>query len=168
MSARLSLFDTETDRTPDAHAAVALVPLVFVVPMPANVTNRSRGSTHWRRGHREKLDYWEMLDAHAAACRLGRCIGSLSIPRAPAAPLLRVTLSSSMVLRGGMDDENAAARHKPLVDWLVTRGYLATDRRERKKDGASCRWAAFPEQRVTRKPEDFPRITLTITPVTEP
>ena len=140
--------------------------ITFVVPMPPTLTNSGRGrSRHWRHAHAEKLDYWQRLDAIQAVGKLaggGWC--GFIIPPPPATPLHRVTLSAAMVLRGGMDDENAAARAKPLLDWLVTRGYLATDRRERKKDGASCRWAAFPGQRVTRKLDDPPRITLTLTP----
>jgi hypothetical protein len=58
-----------------------------------------------------------------------------------------------------MDDDNAAIRAKPLLDWLVARGYLASDRR------TCVRWAAFPTQRVTRK--EPARIHLTLTPVTE-
>jgi hypothetical protein len=64
-----------------------------------------------------------------------------------------------MVLHGAMDDDNAVARHKWLIDWLVARGFLASDRR------TCVRWAAFPTQRVTRK--EPARITLTATPTPE-
>lgn len=140
--------------------------LVLVVPMPANVTNRRSGGSHWRTIHAERTRYRESLDALAAICQHGAgdgCHGYV-IPPTPPSPLRCVRISSSMLLRGGMDDDNAIARHKPIIDWLVSRGYLATDRRERKKDGASCRWAGLPEQRVSRT--EPPRVTLTITPVT--
>lgn len=129
-------------------------PLVFVVPVPPHVTNRSRGSTHWRRAWREKRGYNESL-ALLLAARM--------IPPPPPVPIRRAVVASHMMLRGAMDDDNAIARHKPLLDWLVGHGYLATDRRERKKDGASLRWAGLPEQTVSRQWEPFIRLTLTPT-----
>ena len=56
-----------------------------------------------------------------------------------------------------MDDGNALARHKWVEDWLVTRGYIVSDRK-------SClTWLGFPEQHVTRK--EPPSITVTLTRV---
>jgi hypothetical protein len=135
--------------------------LTVVVPMPPNVTNRRRGSTHWRHAWREKTEYHTTLDAIAAFCSkvTGEGWCGFHIPPEPPAPLARVTLTAHYVLRGAMDDDNAAARAKHLLDWLVRRGYLASDRR------TCVRWAAFPEQTVTRK--ETPRITLTITPVAD-
>jgi hypothetical protein len=135
-------------------------PLTLVVPMPPNFSNRrGRASTHWRVIHREKLEYWAQLDTLATLHRFGADQTPYHIPRPPTAPFARATLSSEMVLHGHMDDTNAAGRHKWLEDWLVARGYLASDRR------TCVRWAAFPTQRVTRK--EPARITLTLTPVTE-
>lgn len=121
--------------------------LTFVVPMPPRLTNRRAEGNHWRVVHREKTAYWAALDA------LQRC-GRLPPP--PAAPLPQVEVSSSMVLGGAMDDDNAMIRHKWLIDWLRTRGYIVDDRKRR------LTWAGFPEQRVTRR--EAASITLTLTP----
>jgi hypothetical protein len=61
-----------------------------------------------------------------------------------------------MYLGAAMDDDNAAARHKPLLDWLKTRGYIAADRRK------CLRWESFPEQIIRRN--GHYHIELTITP----
>lgn len=124
-------------------------PLVFRFPMPPLTTNREHGrSRHWRVGHEEKLTYWAMLDM---------LVLTKLLPAPPASPFPRVIVASHMTLGGAMDDDNAAARHKWVLDWLRTRGYIATDRR------TGLRWAAFPEQSVTRK--RAPQIELTVTPV---
>lgn len=133
----------------------AIAPLVLVVPMPRSVLNASGRSRHWRTVDADKNAYWRYLDLCAYEPMWVK-------PLPPPVPLHRVTLTSHMVLGGAMDDDNAIARHKWLLDWLVSRGYLATDRRERKRDGAGCRWAALPSQTVTRK--ETPRIALTVTP----
>lgn len=154
--------ETASDAIPQAN--VVPVPLVLVVPMPENVTNKARGSTHWRRHHSAVAAYWRSLDAIAAVSRHGPNPATVfHIPEAPAVPLHNVVVRSAMVLGGAMDDDNAMARHKHLADWLVANGYVATDRRERKKDGASFRWAEPPAQRVSRK--EVWRITLTLQPV---
>lgn len=130
-------------------------PQTFVVPMPPLVTNAGgQRSRHWRSLEAEKAAYWELLDLIASARLYG--VTGLVIPARPTAPIARVTVTSAMVLGGHMDDDNAVARHKWLIDWLVSRCYLASDRR-------SCvRWAGFPTQRVTRK--EPASITLTISP----
>ena len=146
--------------TPPRTRAVDL-PLVIVAPMPDNVTNKARGSTHWRRGYNAQQAYWRTLDLLAGAAPSAATV--FVIPPAPDVPLHRVLVTSSMVVGGAMDDDNAMARHKWLADWLVANGYVATDRRERKRDGASFRWAEPPAQRVSRK--ELWRITLTLTPL---
>jgi hypothetical protein len=132
-------------------------PLTLVVPMPPNVTNRSRGSTHWRRAWREKTNYCSMLDYIAAyPPNSDGGLAGCELPPPPSVPFAHVLVTSDMVLGGAMDDDNAVARHKWLLDWLVAHGYLASDRR------TCVRWAAFPTQRVTRK--EPARIHLTLTP----
>jgi hypothetical protein len=132
--------------------------LVFVVPMPPRLMNRRGEGSHWRTLHREKLAYWTTLDALASfgarVTGAGWC--GFVVPAPPAAPMAQATLGSAMVLGAAMDDDNAMARHKWLVDWLRTRGYIVDDRKRR------LTWAGFPEQTVTRKAE--PRITLTLSP----
>jgi hypothetical protein len=61
-----------------------------------------------------------------------------------------------MYLGGAMDDDNAAGRHKWAIDWLRTRGYLASDRR------SGLRWERFPDQVVQR--DGRYRLVLTLTP----
>lgn len=124
-------------------------PIVLTVPMPPTVTNSARGrSRHWRALEREKAAYWQQLD--------NLQLQGMIVPP-PACAYDRVTVRSAMVLGGAMDDDNAAARHKWLLDWLRTRGYITTDRR------SGCRWEAFPSQRVTRS--EPAHITITLTPV---
>jgi hypothetical protein len=122
--------------------------VVFDVPMPPHVTNRARGSSHWRRGYAEKVAYWELLDT------LQNCGRILPPPRERWA---RVSARSTMHLGGAMDDDNALARHKPLLDWLKTRGYLVDDRKK------NVRWESMPDQVVKR--DGNYRIVLTLTPV---
>jgi hypothetical protein len=146
--------------------------LVFVVPMPPTLTNSGKGrSRHWRAMERELWGYLGTLDGIALVHDSRRQFGPARapigapefadcvVPPVPVEPLTAVWLTSDMVLGGAMDDDNAVARHKWLIDWLVARGYLASDRR------TCVRWAAFPTQTVSRKQPA--RITLTLTPRSE-
>jgi hypothetical protein len=119
--------------------------LLFVVPMPANVTNRTRGSSHWRRGWLEKKALIDRLDLLAAAKLLPPC---------PDEPLERATVRSVMYLGGAMDEDNAMARHKPILDWLKKRGYIRDDRKR------NLTWVGFPEQ-VVKRGQEY-RIELTL------
>lgn len=124
--------------------------LLVVAPMPPTVTNSGKGrSRGWWSTNRERKTYQMQLDELQAAGL---------IPRPPVAPLQRVSIASVMYLGGAMDDDNAMARHKPLLDWLKTRGYLADDRKK------NIVWTAFPSQVVKRKDANY-RIELTITPL---
>jgi hypothetical protein len=118
--------------------------LVLRVPMPENVTNL-KGSSAWRRIHKAKRDYQEGLRI--------RAIAGL-IPKAPEPPFERAIVSSVMKLGGAMDDDNAAARHKPLLDWLRRSGYIVDDRRK------CLRWKAFPAQIVQRDGNYWIELTL--------
>lgn len=117
--------------------------LVFRFPMPLNLGN---SRMHFRVKHKEKVAYWTMLDLLAK--------GEI-LPPPPKVPWKKATLSSKMVLGAAMDEDNAMSRHKWILDWLVTRGYVADDKRK------VIKWSGFPEQRVSRK-ED-PSITITLT-----
>jgi hypothetical protein len=119
----------------------------FILPMPDNVAN---ARVHWRDRSRLKKKYRARLDELQAAGL---------IPPPPAEPYARVTVRSLMRLGNAMDDDNAIARHKPILDWLKTRGYIADDRRK------CLRWETFPEQ-IVRRNGDY-TIELTLTPVTE-
>lgn len=100
--------------------------------MPDNVAN---ARVHWRARQRLKTRYAALLDELQSIAL---------IPAPPISPLSKVTVRSTMYLGNAMDDDNAAARHKPLLDWLKTRGYIADDRRK------CLRWESFPEQIVRR------------------
>jgi hypothetical protein len=120
---------------------------VIDVPMPDNVAN---SRTHWRTRSKLKKAYRAQLDERQNA-------GLIAPP--PRTPLARVTVRSVMRLGNPMDDDNAIARHKPILDWLKTRGYIVDDRRK------CLRWEALPEQ-IVRRDGDY-RIELTITPVND-
>jgi hypothetical protein len=113
----------------------------IVVPMPPNLTNRRSGGSHWRTIHREKKAYQATLDLLQLAGK---------IPRAPDLPPARITLRSTMYLGAHMDVDNAMARHKPLCDWLATRGFVVNDR--------DIHWLAFPTQ-IVKRGQDY-RIEL--------
>jgi hypothetical protein len=152
--------------TPRPGANASTAPIALLVPMPPQSTNTGgRGkSRHWSVGNREKRQYHATLDVIAQLRHLESAGGTtFEIPPAPAVPFHRVRLSAHLRLGGAMDDDNAIGRMKALVDWLVKRGYIATDRRERKKDGAGCTWSALPTQRVSRSAE--PCVSLTISPL---
>lgn len=106
--------------------------LTFVLPMPPNLAN---ARMHWRRKHREKLDYWMILDAKLAW---------KDLPNPPRRPWPHATIRSTMYLGASMDDDNAMARHKWALDWLVSRGYLVDDRKR------CLTWDGFPAQVVKR------------------
>lgn len=118
---------------------------VLVFPMPSNVTNPGSRS-HWALKGREKKRYLEQCDERQNAGL---------IPPPPRVPFARALVSSVMHLGAHMDDDNAMARHKSILDWLKTRGYIVDDRR------ACIRWTGFPEQEV-RRDGDY-RIELTLT-----
>lgn len=121
--------------------------LVFKIPMPPTLTNSGKGrSRHWRVIEREKEQYWTLLTIAKQF---------KTIPPPPAVPWEKARIQSLMVLGGAMDDDNAMARHKWPIDWLVRNGYIKSDRK-------SCLvWADFPTQRVSRKEDKTITITLT-------
>lgn len=128
-------------------------PLTLVVPMPVNIGNGSHG--HWSKRHREKRAYWHQLDM----LRLGARGFGLSVPPPPPRPFPRASIRSVMYLGAHMDDSNAMRRHKWVEDWLVTRGYIADDRKK------CLTWETFPRQVVKR--DGNYRIELTLTPIAE-
>lgn len=117
----------------------------ITVPMPPVASNR-RGSNGWRAGWGEKKSYKKQLD---------ELQGAGLIPPPPKEPFVRASIESTMILGGAMDDDNALFRHKPLIDWLKTRGYIVDDRKK------NLTWLGLPTQVVTRKMEA--RISLVLT-----
>lgn len=125
--------------------------LTFVVPMPPNIANGSHG--HWRTRHNAKLAYWETLDMAQGRTLIAGKVAYM-IPYPPKRPWGKATIRAVMHLGGAMDDGNAMRRLKWTEDWLVTRGYLADDRKQ------VLTWAGFPEQVVKRDGNYRIEITL--------
>lgn len=122
--------------------------ITLVLPMPDSLTNASGKSRHWRTVNRAKKAYWATLDTL-------QMLGT--VPPPPSSPIASATLRSVMHLGAAMDEDNAVARHKWAIDWLRTRGYIATDRR------TGLRWEAFPEQ-IVKRDANY-RIELTLTAI---
>jgi hypothetical protein len=122
--------------------------LMFHLPMPPNVAN---GRMHWRVKLKHRQQYERHLDALWFAKKL---------PRLPRTPWTEAEIAVQMRLRSWMDDDNAVARCKWPLDWLVKAGYLVDDKRKH------LRWAGFPTQVVSRKLE--PELTLIVRRVSPP
>lgn len=120
--------------------------LTFEFPMPRNIGNG--GHYHWRTRHNQKLAYIKALDALQAVGKL---------PPPPKERIQRARVDSVMHLASQMDHDNALRRHKWVLDWLKTRGYIADD------SPKHLEWVSFPEQRVKRNGNY--RIALTLTPL---
>jgi hypothetical protein len=111
--------------------------------MPPDVANSRK---HWAVRHKDSK-------AFAADCDALQAGGILPPP--PARPWPKATIASWMTLFNPMDADNSVSRHKALIDWLVTRGYLLDDRRK------CLTWVAMPNQRISRKNEPEIEIVLT-------
>ena len=117
--------------------------LHITVPMPPNIGNG--GHYHWRTRDNQRKLYLATLDARQAAGL---------VPRPPKKPMTKARLRSVMHLGAAMDDDNAMRRHKWVLDWLRTRGYIADDKKK------CLTWAGFPEQHVNRRDEYTIDLTL--------
>lgn len=115
-------------------------------PMPLNIGNGSHG--HWRTRHAQRIAYLKALDSL-------QLVGK--IPPPPPRAYDCVRLDSIMHLANQMDVDNALRRHKWILDWLKTRGYIADD------SPKHLVWVSFPEQRVKR--DGNYRVELTLTPL---
>lgn len=118
--------------------------LVFVLPMPENLAN---SRMHWRAKLSKRQRYETLLT---------NLLHARHLPGVPVLPFERVTVYAQLRLWSGMDEDNAVARCKWPLDWIVKAGYVEDDRRKH------LRWGAFPEQVVTRKLP--PQLTLTLVP----
>lgn len=114
-----------------------------MLPLPPNLAN---SRWHWRVKQNKKKQYYAALDLLRVAKLL---------PPVPSEPWPVAEVRAEMVLGAAMDDDNAMARCKWALDWIVRAGYLVDDRRK------ALRWAGFPSQDVTRK-RDY-TLTLTLT-----
>ena len=116
--------------------------IVIVAPMPDNPNATKRGN--WKKRDSIRKKYFARLD-ELQNCGL--------IPAPPKFPFEKATVRSVMHLGHGMDEDNAMRRHKELMDWLKTRGYIVDDRR------SVLKWESFPEQIIRRNG----RYTITLT-----
>ena len=101
--------------------------------MPRNIANGSHG--HWRVREAQRKAYRAVLDMLQL---------TKQITPPPATPFARARIDSVMHLANQMDVDNALRRHKWVLDWLKTSGYITND-------SPTClEWVSFPEQRVKR------------------
>jgi hypothetical protein len=87
----------------------------IILPLPPNMAN---GRMHWRVKHNKRKAYFEACDS---GCSLQ--FGGMRFP-----PTGRVKLRATIYCGGQMDHDNAIARLKWPVDWMVAFGYLIGDR----------------------------------------
>lgn len=105
----------------------------LILPLPPNLAN---GRMHWRTKLKGKNGYYGALDMLLMLHR---------IPAPPEVPWSKAQVYATLVVGNAMDEDNSVARLKWPLDWLVKRGYVKDDRR------SALKWAAFPEQVVSRK-----------------
>jgi hypothetical protein len=115
--------------------------LVFIFPMPLNLAN---ARLHWRVKHNARVAYFATLDQLQAA---------KEIHPPPPQPFAKGRVYSTMTLGNRMDHDNAMARHKWILDWLQSRGYVANDKH--------LDWPQMPGQYISRREPS--RIVLTLT-----
>lgn len=121
-------------------------PMRFTFPLPPNLAN---GRMHWRTLTRKKTAYnadCDVLQLH-------------ELPPPPAQPFARATIAVTLTVGAQMDHDNAVARCKWPIDWLVTRGYLVDDKPKH------LSWTGFPLQRVRRSEHG---VDITLTPLLSP
>lgn len=118
--------------------------LTFTVPLPPNMAN---GRRHWRTALRDKKAYANSLTVLYAQGK---------IPKPPREPLQSTQIRATLYVHQPMDDDNALARLKHLIDFFVRFGYIVDDSRK------NLRWAGMPDQVIDRK---NPRVELTLTPI---
>ena len=121
--------------------------LTFTFPMPDRMLY-ANGRAHWAVKSKVKNALWATCD---------RLVLGEVLPDPPKAPWTKATVRSVMTVGAMHDDDNAMNRHKPILDWLVTRGYVVDDKRKH------LQWEGLPTQRVSRK--NAPSIELTLTRV---
>jgi hypothetical protein len=119
----------------------------LVLPLPPNLGN---ARLHWRAKNRKKQDYHRFLDALASDRRF---------PSPHGEPPDRVRIAASLYVWNYCDPDNAMARLKWPLDWLVRNGYAADDNR------ASVEWAGIPWQAIDRK---WQRVVVAITAAEAP
>lgn len=125
----------------------------FRVPLPPNIANRT---VHWARRRAWKRDYWRLLETLSMLTKKGQRYETYVVPPPPEKPWTHVTITGHIGCFNPMDDDNAMARMKFLLDWLVRSGYLKDDSRKH------VTWTGLPTQSIERQQSPF--VTLDITP----
>lgn len=120
-------------------------PLTLTLPMPPNLGN---ARMHWRVRHKAKHDYWERLELLYQARK---------VPWPEAVPPEKASIKVRMFLGAQMDHDNAMARLKFLIDWLVMSHYIVDD------SPKALEWESFPEQIIKR--DGNYRVEVTLTPL---
>lgn len=121
--------------------------LTFVVPLPPNLAN---ARFHWRTKEKFRSDYFSRLDLLYA----GRLL-----PKLAGETWAQATVRAELYVKREMDEDNALARCKWPVDWIVRKGFLTDDSR------AHLRWEGLPTQVVNGARAASTAIHLTLTRV---
>jgi hypothetical protein len=100
---------------------------------------------HWRTKHRRRTDYFEACDL----ITLGGGLVNL--------PPRKAKITATIFCGGQMDHDNALARLKWPVDWMVNRGYLIGDK------PSQLEWD-WPIEQVVKRDGNY-RVTFTITEI---
>lgn len=87
----------------------------IMLPLPPNMAN---GRMHWRVKNNKRKAYFE-------ACDILMAPYTVYFPDDP--PMTRTRLKATIYCGGRMDQDNAIARLKWPVDWLVRNDLLAED-----------------------------------------
>lgn len=131
--------------------------LTVVLPLPPNMAN---SRMHWRVKERKRKDYFASCALRWYAQASG---GPLSRSRARMSQEPRKAhLAFEMIVGNEMDEDNALARCKWAVDFLVREGILYGDK---PKDCAM----SIPKQIVKRTKDSYTlRVTITYDDATDP
>lgn len=92
--------------------------MTLTLPLPPNMADTSMSRRHWAVRYKAQQQYWDM-------CTLWRI--NENQPRPERQPPQTADVMVTLYLHQRMDDDNAAARCKWLLDWLVRNGYLWDD-----------------------------------------
>jgi hypothetical protein len=110
--------------------------LVITLPLPPN---RANGRGHWRKWHAARVSYCDWANMrYMATQRHLRTLYEDGVPRDA-----KLSLGFTLYLGNRMDDDNALARVKWAVDWLVASQHLMDD------SPKFCRMS-IPSQVITR------------------
>lgn len=89
--------------------------LVFLLPLPMDRANTYQ---HYMARHRERKALWRVLDQRVTLKFL---------PRAPLRPYVKAHATIELRTWRQMDEDNADARLKDVLDWFKSRGYIVDD-----------------------------------------